>query len=262
MRVVVATNALELGIDIGGMAASLLVGYPGTIAATWQQAGRSGRGEKSSLVILVASPNPLDQYLAQHPDYFFSRSPEYGMINPDNLLILLGHLRCAAFELPFNTGEVFGSVSPTDMQEFMDFLQGEGVLHRSGEKYFWMADKYPAQNVSLRSASTETVLLQVSLGNGDNGTTLQTIGEVDASSSFWMTHPGAVYMHEGTTYLVKDLDLEDHIATLQPTNVDYYTEPRKEVVVQQLEKLSEAECYGWSKSIWRNPGYIAGDWIS
>ncbi|MFZ0535138.1 MAG: DEAD/DEAH box helicase, partial [Anaerolineales bacterium] len=224
VRVVVATNALELGIDIGGMAASLLVGYPGTIAATWQQAGRSGRGEKSSLVILVASPNPLDQYLAQHPDYFFSRSPEYGMINPDNLLILLGHLRCAAFELPFNTGEVFGSVSPTDMQEFMNFLQGEGVLHRSGDKYFWMADKYPAQNVSLRSTSTETVLLQVSLGNGDNGTTLQTIGEVDASSSFWMTHPGAVYMHEGTTYLVKDLDLEDHIATLQPTNVDYYTE--------------------------------------
>lgn len=248
VRVVVATNALELGIDIGGMVASLLVGYPGTIAATWQQAGRSGRGEKSSLVILVASPNPLDQFLAQHPDYFFSRSPEYGMINPDNLLILLGHLRCAAFELPFNTGEVFGSVSPTDMQEFMNFLQGEGVLHRSGDKYFWMADKYPAQNVSLRSASTETVLLQVSLGNGDKGAPLQTIGEVDASSSFWMTHPGAVYLHEGTTYLVKDLDLEDHIATLQPTNVDYYTEPRKEVVVQQLEKLSEGDVMGGVKA--------------
>ncbi|MFZ0532123.1 MAG: Zn-binding domain-containing protein, partial [Anaerolineales bacterium] len=124
----------------------------------------------------------------------------------------------------------------------------EGVLHRSGDKYFWMADKYPAQNVSLRSASTETVLLQVSHENGEKGTTLQTIGEVDASSSFWMTHPGAVYMHEGTTYLVKDLDLEDHIATLQPTNVDYYTEPRKEVVVQQLKKLSEGDVMGGVKA--------------
>ena len=248
VRVVVATNALELGIDIGGMEASLLVGYPGTIAATWQQAGRSGRGEKSSLAILVASPNPLDQFLAHHPDYFFSRSPEHGMINPDNLLILLGHLRCAAFELPFQSGEVFGSSSPAEMQELMDFLQGEGVIHRSGNKYFWMADKYPAQNVSLRSASTDTVLLQVPLGSGDNGSTLQTIGEVDASSSYWMTHPGAIYMHEGATYLVKDLDFEHHIAILQPTNVDYYTEPRKEVVVQQVEKLAESEVPGGVKA--------------
>ncbi len=248
VRVVVATNALELGIDIGGMETSLLVGYPGTIAATWQQAGRSGRGEKSSLAILVASPNPLDQYLAQHPDYFFSRSPEHGMINPDNLLILLGHLRCAAFELPFQAGEIFGSISPADMQELMDFLQGEGVIHRSGDKYFWMADKYPAQNISLRSASTDTVLLQIPVVNGDNETILQTIGEVDASSSYWMTHPGAIYMHEGTTYLVKALDFENHIATLQPTDVDYYTEPRKEVVVQQVEKIAESEVTGGVKA--------------
>jgi len=248
VRVVVATNALELGIDIGGMEASLLVGYPGTIAATWQQAGRAGRGEKSSLAVLVASPNPLDQYLALHPDYFFSRSPEHGMINPDNLLILLGHLRCATFELPFTAGEVFGSINPSDMQELLEFLQGEGVIHHSGNKYFWMADKYPAQNVSLRSASTETVLLQVLVVSGDTGNTLQTIGEVDASSSFWMTHPGAVYMHEGTTYLVKDLDLDHHIATLQPSNVDYYTEPRREVIVQKLEKLAEAEVLGGFKA--------------
>jgi DEAD/DEAH box helicase domain-containing protein len=248
VRVVVATNALELGIDIGGMEASLLVGYPGTIAATWQEAGRAGRGENSSLAVLIASPNPLDQYLAQHPDYFFSRSPEHGMINPDNLLILLGHLRCAAFELPFDKGEVFGSIDPSDMQELLDFLQGEGVIHRSGSKYFWMADKYPAQNVSLRSTSTETVLLQVPPGDGDLGGMLQTIGEVDGSSSYWMTHPGAVYMHEGTTYMVKDLDLENHIATLQPTNVDYYTEPRQEVTVQKVEKLIEDEVAGGIKA--------------
>ncbi len=248
VRVVVATNALELGIDIGGIEASLLVGYPGTIAATWQQAGRSGRGEKSSLALLVASPNPLDQYLAQHPDYFFSRSPEHGMINPENLLILLGHLRCAAFELPFTEGEVFGSVNPADMKELMNFLQGEGVVHQSGSKYFWMADKYPAQNVSLRSASTDTVVLQAAISNGDNGSTMRTIGEVDASSSFWMTHPGAVYMHEGTTYLVNDLDLEHHVATLQPSNVDYYTEARREVTVQELQKLYEAEVPGGIKA--------------
>ena len=248
VRVVVATNALELGIDIGGMEASLLVGYPGTIAATWQQAGRSGRGEKPSLAVLVASPNPLDQYLAQHPEYFFSRSPEHGMINPENLLILLGHLRCAAFELPFTEGEIFGSINPIDMREMMEFLQSEGVLHRSGSKYFWMADKYPAQNVSLRSASTDTVVLQAPIGTEENGSTMKTIGEVDASSSYWMTHPGAVYMHEGTTYLVNDLDLEHHVATLQPSNVDYYTEPCREVIVQQLEKKYEAEVAGGTKA--------------
>ncbi len=248
VRVVVATNALELGIDIGGMEASLLVGYPGSIAATWQEAGRAGRGEKPSLAVLVTSPNPLDQYLAQHPEYFFSRSPEHGMINPDNLLILLGHLRCAAFELPFREGELFGSVDPHEMQEMLDFLQSEGVIHRSGDKYFWMADKYPAQNVSLRSASTETVLLQATVEESNLERRIQTIGEVDASSSYWMTHPGAVYMHEGTTYLVKDLDLENHIARLEPSSVDYYTEPRREVLVQLVEKKLEAQVAGGSKA--------------
>ncbi len=249
VRVVVATNALELGIDIGGMEASLLVGYPGTIAATWQQAGRAGRGEKPSLAVIITSPNPLDQYLAQHPDYFFSHSPEHGMINPDNLLILLGHLRCAAFELPFTSEEVFGSIQPAEMQEMMEFLQAEGVLHRSGNKYFWMADKYPAQNVSLRSASTDTVVLQAQVGSGSEGSSYLTIGEVDAGSSFWMVHPGAVYMHEGATYLVKDLDLEQHIATLQPSNVDYYTEPRREDIVQLVEKKTEDAVPGGVKSL-------------
>jgi DEAD/DEAH box helicase domain-containing protein len=248
VRIVVATNALELGIDIGSMDASLLVGYPGTIAATWQEVGRAGRGEKPSIAILVASPNPLDQYLAQHPEYLFSHPPEHGMINPDNPLILLGHLRCAAFELPFHASETFGSVSSRDMQEMMDFLQGEGVIHRSGEKYFWMADKYPALNVSLRSASTETVLLQALFDDGRGESTLHTIGEVDGVSSIWLTHPGAVYLHEGTTYLVRDLDLDQHIGRLEPANVDYYTEPRREVVVQQVEKQAEEIVRGGIKA--------------
>jgi DEAD/DEAH box helicase domain-containing protein len=248
VRIVVATNALELGIDIGGMEASLIVGYPGTIAATWQQAGRSGRGDKSSLAILVASPNPLDQYLAQHPDYFFTRSPEHGMINPENLLILLGHIRCAAFELPFKEGEKFGSVNPSILGEIMDYLQEEGVIHASGEKYFWMADKYPAQGVSLRSASTDRVLLQIPVVDNSKGFTLQTIGEVDFLSAFWMVHPGAIYLHEGTTFLIKDLNLETHIASLEPTNVDYYTEPRREVVVQQVNKVAQAVVPGGEKA--------------
>ena len=248
VRIVVATNALELGIDIGGMEASLLVGYPGTIAATWQQAGRSGRGEKSSLAVLVASPNPLDQYLAQHPDYFFDRSPEHGMINPDNLLILLGHIRCAAFELPFKVGEKFGSVDPSIMGEILEFLQGEGVIHGSGDKYFWMADKYPAQNVSLRSASTERVLLQVHTVEKIKGFTMQTIGEVDSASSFWMAHPGAIYIHEGTTFLVKDLNFEQHFAILEPTNVDYYTDPRREIVVQRVDKIAKEVVVGGEKA--------------
>jgi DEAD/DEAH box helicase domain-containing protein len=248
VHVVVATNALELGIDIGSMEASLLVGYPGSIAATWQEAGRAGRGERPSLAVLVASPNPLDQYLAQHPEYLFGQPPEHGMINPDNPLILLGHLRCAAFELPFRIGELFGSVSAEDMQEMMDFLQGEGVVHRSGDRYFWMADKYPAQNVSLRSASTETVLLQVPVEDGFTRKTLQTIGEVDASSSIWMTHPGAVYLHEGNAYLVKDLNLEQKLATLEPANVDYYTEPRREVVVQEVDRHAQERVKGGEKA--------------
>lgn len=247
VRVVVATNALELGIDIGGMDATLMVGYPGTIAATWQEAGRSGRGDKPSLAVLVASPNPLDQYLAQHPEYFFSQSPEHGMINPNNLLILLGHLRCAAFELPFRIGELFGSVKSGELQELLDFLKNEGVIHQSGNKYFWLADKYPAQNISLRSASTDRVLLQVPAEDSQLKPTMQTIGEVDVSSSLWITHPSAVYMHEGSTYLVKDLDLEKHIATLEPTNVDYYTEPRSEVIVQQVQKISQTNVPGGEK---------------
>ena len=243
VRAVVATNALELGIDIGGMGAAVLTGYPGTIAGTWQQAGRAGRKDEASLAALVTSANPLDQFLARHPDYFFGRSPEQALINPDNLLILLGHLRCAAFELPFQTGESFGRVEGARVAEFLQFLQGAGVLHRSGDKYFWMADQYPAQDVSLRSASPEAVLLQVQYD--DEWTT---IGQVDQASAHWMVHPGAVYLHEGRAYLVEELDLEQHIARLRAAEVDYYTQPRRETTVQLLDKFDEIEAHGATKA--------------
>ncbi|HEX7975450.1 MAG TPA: DEAD/DEAH box helicase, partial [Anaerolineales bacterium] len=167
VRAVVATNALELGIDIGGMSAAILVGYPGSITASWQQAGRAGRGAAASLAILVATADPLDQFLAGHPDYFFARSPEQALINPDNLLILLHHLRCAAFELPFQDGEGFGRVPSGQVSEYLDFLQQAGEVYRSGPKVFWMADQYPAQAVSLRSASAENVSLRV--GEAESG---------------------------------------------------------------------------------------------
>ncbi len=243
VRAVVATNALELGIDIGGMGAAVLTGYPGTIAGTWQQAGRAGRKDEASLATLVASANPLDQFLARHPDYFFGRSPEQALINPDNLLILLGHLRCAAFELPFRARESFGRVEGARVAEFLQFLQEGGVLHQSGDKYFWMADQYPAQDVSLRSASPEAVLLQAR--DGDEWTT---IGQVDQASAHWMVHPGAVYLHEGRVYLVEELDLEQHIARLRAAEVDYYTQPRRETTVQLLDKLDEIEACGATKS--------------
>jgi DEAD/DEAH box helicase domain-containing protein len=245
VRAVVATNALELGIDIGEMGASLLVGYPGTIAAAWQQAGRAGRGEAPSLAVLVATADPLDQFLASHPDYFFERSVEQALVNPDNLLILLGHLSCAAFELPFLAGEGFGNVDPSRVEEFLVFLQEQGVLHHSGAKYFWMADQYPAQSVSLRSASADAVVLQI---EGDESASPSVIGQVDFSSALWMVHPQAIYLHEGQAYSVEELDLEQKVAHLHPVETDYYTEPRTESTVQLLEKLDESEAPGGVKA--------------
>jgi DEAD/DEAH box helicase domain-containing protein len=234
VRAVVATNALELGIDIGQMGAALLAGYPGTISSTWQQAGRAGRGLLPSLSLLIASSTPLDQYLATHPEYFFGKSPEQGLINPDNLLVLLGHMRCAAFELPFQDSEGFGSLPTAQVQEFLEFLVQEGVLHHSGLKYFWMSDGYPAQAISLRSASAETITLQV-----DEDGSANTIGSVDIPSAPNLVHPGAVYMHEGQLFLVEDLDLENHIAHVRRTEVDYYTQPGGETTVTLIQKNAE-----------------------
>ena len=239
VRTVVATNALELGIDIGGMGAAVLAGYPGSIAATRQQAGRAGRGRDESLAVLVASADPLDQYLAQHPDFLLGSSPEQGLVNPDNLLILLAHIRCAAFELPFSVGEPFGSVSGDRVGEFLELLTQSGSLHRSDHRYFWMADAYPASDISLRSVTGETVLLQA------NGVT---IGQVDQASAAWMVHPQAVYLHEGRSYLVEDLDLAQRVARLRPADVDYYTEPRRETAVQLLDVLAQATVAGGTKA--------------
>jgi len=242
VRAVVATNALELGIDIGGIKAAILIGYPGTIAAAWQQAGRAGRGRDTALAILVATASPLDQFFAHQPEYLFGRSPEQALINPDNLLILLDHIRCAAFELPFRQGEPFGSLPPEYTQEILDHLVAEGVFHQSGDRYYWMSDQYPARHVSLRTASPENILLQVQQGD-----TCRTIGEVDLASAIWMAHPGAVYLHEGQTFLVEELDLFQKVARLRGLATDYYTLPTTETEIQLLKQLASSPVVGCEK---------------
>jgi DEAD/DEAH box helicase domain-containing protein len=242
VRTVVATNALELGIDIGGLGGALLVGYPGTIASTWQQAGRAGRGDQAALAVLVASASPLDQFLAHHPDYFFGRSPEQALVNPDHLIILLNHLRCAMFELPFQKGEGFGSLPAATVQEYLDFLVTSQEAHLSQEKYYWMADAYPAASLSLRSASPENVVLQV-----QDGSAPWTLGEVDLASAAWMVHPQAVYLHDGQQYFVQELDLARLIATLIPVSLDYYTEPQRQTEIQLLTRADQADVPGGQK---------------
>jgi DEAD/DEAH box helicase domain-containing protein len=243
VRMVVATNALELGIDIGGLGAAVLVGYPGTIASTWQQAGRAGRGDDSAVAVLIATPSPLDQFLAHHPDYFFARSPEQALVNPDHLLILLNHLRCAAFELPFRPGEGFGRLPVEQVREFLDVLVNNQELHFSDDKYFWMADAYPAAAVSLRSASPQNILLHV-----EDGQAPHVLGEVDLASAAWMVHPHAVYLHEGQQYFVQELNLERNAATLIPVALDYFTEPLRQTEVNLIATTESADIRGGTKA--------------
>jgi DEAD/DEAH box helicase domain-containing protein len=244
VRGVVATNALELGVDIGQLGAAVIAGYPGTIASLWQQAGRAGRRSEVSAAILVASAAPLDQFVATHPAYIFERSPEMGLINPDNLAILLRHVRCAAFELPFEIGEKFGGAG--DVDELMAFLAENGELHASGDSYHWVADSYPAEGVSLRSSSDDTIVIQ-ELGEGKP----VVIGEIDRAAAPILLHEGAVYIHEGRTFLVTNLDWEKAIADVEATHVDYYTDAGEAVELDVLEVYDADEhhqarrAHGW-----------------
>ncbi|HEY81405.1 MAG TPA: DEAD/DEAH box helicase [Caldilineae bacterium] len=211
---VVATNALELGVDIGQLGAAVLTGFPGTIASAWQQAGRAGRRGDLSLAMFIAGGGALDQYIVQHPDFFFGRSPEHARINPDNLVILLAHLRCAAFELPFRTGEDFGRFQFTE--EALVMLAEEGEVMQAGDRWFWTSESYPAGEVSLRTASPDRILIL----EADGG---ETIGEMDRETAPPLLHEGAIYLHEGRAYLVEHLDWEEGHAWVRPVEVDYAT---------------------------------------
>lgn len=244
IKTVVATNALELGIDIGGLGAAVLVGYPGTVASARQQAGRAGRGLESAVAVMIASATPLDQFLAHHPEYFFERSPEQALVNPDHLLILLEHLRCAMFELPFQTGEGFGTLPNDVVDEYLQFLLSNNEAHLSHEKYYWMADQYPAANISLRSASPQGVVLQTTIDERP-----LTIGTVDGESALWMVHPGAIYLHEAQSFYVKELNLEEHVAYLKPIESEYYTEPLQGTEITVLAE-SAREAVGGGEKAW------------
>ncbi len=217
VRCVVATSALELGVDIGTLGAAVIAGYPGTIASFWQQAGRAGRRDEELLAILVASADPLDQFLMAHPEFLLGRSPEHARINPDNLAILAGHLRCSAFELPFSRAERFGSENVDDL---LAALAEEGELHRSESgEVSWVGEDYPAAAISLRTAGTDRVVVQVV----EDGRP-RMIGEVDRSAAPSWVHAGAIYLHEGRTYFIDSLDWEAGIALARPIETDYYTQ--------------------------------------
>lgn len=243
VKAVVATNALELGIDIGGMDAAVLIGYPGSIAATLQQAGRAGRKLAPSLAVMITAANAMDQYLARHPEYIFERSPEQALIEPNNLLILLGHIRCAAFELPFAAGEGFGAIPAENVHAFLTMLAQHGDLHQQGERFFWMADQYPASGISLRNATPDNISLVLQVGHNP-----QTIGQVDLSSAYWMVHPQAIYLHEGASYLVETLDLEAGVAHLRQAAVDYYTQANQNVEIDQQSLLKQSPVPAATKS--------------
>ena len=245
VRAVAATTALELGVDIGGLDAAVLAGYPGTIAGTMQQAGRSGRAEKPSLSILVTSSNPLDQYLVLHPEYLFHSNPESALIDANNILIALDHIKCAAYEIPFQVGDKYGNFSSKETEEFLEFLQQMGKLHLSQNKFFWMDNDYPAGNISLRTTSNQ----QISLQRIDSQGQLHTLGLVDKESATWMVHPGAIYLHEGESFQVDNLNLEEKTALLTPILPHYYTEPERQTTISLIQIIEEQNILGASKSL-------------
>jgi len=212
---VVSTNALELGIDIGTLDVAILAGYPGTIASTWQRAGRAGRKTGRSAAVMVASSSPLDQFIINHPDYFFSSPPEMALINPDNPSILVSHIQCAAFELPFEDGEKFGSV---EISEILKLLEEEQMLHHTQNKWFWTSEAYPADAISLRSISSDNFVVV------DITEKPKVIAEVDFSSALTTLHPKAIYICEGEQYFVEEFNYEQRKAYVKKTEVDYYTD--------------------------------------
>jgi len=212
---VVSTNALELGIDIGQLQACVLNGYPGTIASTWQQSGRAGRRQESSITFLVASSNPLDQYVIEHPDFFFNKPPERALIQPDNLIILVDHVKCAAYELPFEEGETFGGESLADV---LEFLTDEKMLHQVRGRWYWMEQSFPAHDISLRSAAQENFII-IDRTHGS-----RVLGEVDRYGAPTLIHEEAIYIHEGVQYQVEQLDWAEKKAYVREVSVDYFTD--------------------------------------
>jgi DEAD/DEAH box helicase domain-containing protein len=232
VRGVVSTNALELGVDIGDLSVCVLTGYPGTIASTWQQAGRAGRRQDISAVVLIGGPSALDQYLLSHPQFLFGRTPEQALLAPDNPFLLQSHLKCAAFELPLADDERFAETAETDclLQQIAD---REGVLRHAEKRWYWMSARYPAQDVSLRTATADRFIVV----RADSG---QVIGKVDSPSAPMLIYPGAIYLHEGQSYLVEELGWEQRTASVLPSEVEYFTEVSASAEVEVLHVQESA----------------------
>jgi DEAD/DEAH box helicase domain-containing protein len=244
IRGVVSTSAMELGIDVGSLDSVVMAGYPGSIAATWQRAGRAGRRSGSSCAVLVASSTPLDQFMVRNPDYFFGNSPERAFIQPDNLEILLNHLKCAAFELPITPEEQFGDV---DLPDLCARLAEAGFLHRAGENYHWTHEAYPADTVSLRSVTSDNFVI-IDITGVPN-----VIGEVDFPSALTSVHEKAIYMHGGTQFHVEHLDFKERKAYVKKVDVDYYTDAIRYTQVRILETAATSEA-GDASDPQKSPG--------
>jgi DEAD/DEAH box helicase domain-containing protein len=231
IRTVIATNALELGVDIGSLDAVVMAGYPGNIASTWQRAGRAGRRQSASIAVMVASSAPLDQYIVEHPDYFFAASPEEAHINADNLEIFLSHLKCATFELPIREDEHFGK---QDLARLCRFLcEDLQVLHKSGDCWHWVSDSYPADSVSLRAVTSDNFLV-VDI-TGDH----QIIGEVEFPAALPTLHEKAIYLHDARQYQVEKLDFDGRKAFVRAVDSDYFTDAIVYTQVYELTRFEE-----------------------
>lgn len=253
---VTSTNALELGIDIGSLDAAILTGYPGTIASTWQQAGRAGRGREEALVVLIGQSTPIDQYLMSHPEYFFGRATEGAAIDPHNPYILARHLRCAAFELPLGAKDIarFGEYMPA----ILEILEDHREVVRRGNRWYWSCPSYPSEAVKLRTASDNTYTI-VDTTQDPAGTAAwagrdrrppsvkdtsanRVIGTMDEPSAFEQIHPEAIYLHDGETYFVSELDVEKKVAFVEKADVDYFTQSISESTVK-IENEQENKAF-------------------
>jgi DEAD/DEAH box helicase domain-containing protein len=234
VRTVVSTNALELGVDIGALEAAVLVGYPGTIASMWQQAGRAGRRSAHSLAVLVAGSSPLDQFVVNNPQYFFERSPENGLINPDNLFILMNHIQCAAFELPFRDDEPFGTHNATETGEMLSFLEESMVVRHAAGMWHWSSENFPAETISLRTAASENFVII-----DTTEPTPRIIGQMDRFSVLTLLHEDAIYLHEGRQYHVDKLEWDEQKAYVRAVEADYYTDAELNVTLKVLDINSD-----------------------
>jgi DEAD/DEAH box helicase domain-containing protein len=247
---VISTNALELGIDIGSLDVCIMTGYSGSIASAWQQAGRAGRRSSISLVVLVASSAPLDQYIINHPEYFFEQSPENATVDPNNLIIAASHMKCAAFEIPFKEGESFG-LDAASTAEVLDYLAEQRVLRKVKDKWHWSADSYPAEDISLRTAAPGNVVI---LDTSDEG---RVIGEIDLFAAPVEVYQNAIYLHQTQQYTIDELDLDDRKAYARPVDTDYYTDAEIKVDLKIIDTL-HSEPAG---SVSRHCGEVSVTWL-